>query len=346
MAEVLLYGNVQETVRKHSVLLNDISDLINQVLATKFTDQVLRSSAVGRAGVGLAVDDGGAQDVQFDNAIHYQIDGIEYYKALDAAVDISAECAGAGDTVAQGTSGALWLFVDRAGAVDGETADGTDDYASAVIALAQYSRSSQLPIANKVCVGVVQVTEGGSGAFTWGTDSITGETETYYSFHGLPGIESAIASLAAHTTATQITYGAGAIVLGTGVRVTLTGKAGVAFAGTDTVARGAVGAFLLYALADDTECLVTKGAAYASLTAAQEAVRDMAPNPLMPLLGVVYVEARKAAFVAGTSALDSAAYRVTYTRMGPGTLQTELGRGLSGEFSALDHLRYATIGRP
>lgn len=346
MAEVILHGNVAQTVTKHSALLNDISDLVNQLVARKFANQVTGSGGTGMAGCGLAVD-ASANDVQFDNAIFYTIAGQQYYKAIDAAIDISAECAGAGDTIALSGADAFWLAVDAAGNVDGETSHGAEAaFASEIIALAQYSLSAQLPIAGNCPVAVISVVEGGSGVFTWGTDSITDETEVYYSFHGLPSIESAIASLAAHSTASQIAYGAAVIVLGTGVRVTLTGKAGVAFAGTDTVARGKTGAFLLYALADDVECLVTKGAAYDNLVAAQAAVRDMAVNPLMPLLGVVYVEAKLASFVAGTSVLSSAAYTVTYTRMGPGALQLAQGQGGSGEYAALDSLRYAATGRP
>jgi hypothetical protein len=351
MSQVTLYGNVADTVKKHSALLNDISDRLNTLAARYFTNQVLGNDAAGTAGktgVSLDVDDGGAQDVEFNNGIFYQIDGQTYYKAADAAIDISAECAGAGDTVTTSKAGAFWLFVDKAGNVDGDTAEGAAQaHASAVIALAQYSiAANTLPPVGDVAVGVISVVEGGSGTFTWGTGSITDETELYYSFQGLPSIESAIASFAAHSTATQIAYGAAVIVLGTGVRVTLTGKDGVSFAGTDSVAKGAVGAFGLYALADDTECLITLTAAATSLQNAKDFVRDLAPNPLMPLLGVVYVEATRAAFVAGTSVLTSAAYTVSYVTHGPGANQVELGRGISGEFTALDHLVYAVTGRP
>ena len=292
----------------------------------------------GRVGVGMAVD-ASAQDVQFNNAIHYKIAGQTYYKDVDAAVDISAECVGAGDTVATSKAGALWMMVTTDGTVDGETDKAAQDYASAVLALAQYSiATNTLPVADHVPVGVIQVTEGGSGAFTWGTDSITAETETYYSFEGLPGIESAMASFALDAAAATITYGAVTFMLGTGVRVVATGKANVVFDDTTQVAVGKTGAYLLYALADDTEALVEVGAAYADLQTAKDAVRDLAPNPLMPLLGAIYVTARLNAFTPATTLLDLNGIDTEFVTYGVTTDRQEHGRSSGSTFTPIDEV--------
>ena len=47
MSQVALYGNVADTVKKHSALLNDISDFINLLQSTYLTDQVLLNDAAG-----------------------------------------------------------------------------------------------------------------------------------------------------------------------------------------------------------------------------------------------------------------------------------------------------------
>lgn len=352
MSVVNLSGNMAKTSKLQSALLNDISDVVNQILATHFTDHVYANDANGTAGIAGAdidIDDGGAQDIEANNGIFYMIGGATYYVATDAAIDISADFDGAGDTIATSGDGVMWVFVDTAGTYDGETNAAAQDYGSPVEALASYSiADNTLPISGKCPVGAVQVTEGGSGTFTWGDDSLSAETDTYYSFQGVPQVTSAMASFAAHTTTSQIAYGAATIRLGTGTVVTLTGKAGVSFAGTDAVSSGSIGAFGLYALADDTEALVTLSTdAGANLNAARETVKALAPNPLLPLLGVVYVEAKKATFTAGTSLLDSAAYKVTYDTIGPGSNQFEVGRGGSAQFTALDSLFYVSgAGRP
>ena len=64
-----------------------------------------------------------------------------------------------------------------------------------------------------------------------------------------------------------------------------TGKANVTFNSSTAVSRGSVGAYLLYALANDTEACVTQSSTHADLQTAKDAIRDMTPNPLLPLLG-------------------------------------------------------------
>lgn len=320
-------------------LVNDLARTQNIQTSTIHANQVLRNDGTGtagRTGVDIAAD-ANAEDVQFDNAIWYQINGQTYYKAVDAAVDISAECVGAGDTISTSGSGTLWLFVNTAGTVDGDTANGSaENESSAIATLAQYSIASNTlpPGADDVCVGCIQVTEGGSGAFTWGTDSIAAETETYYSFEGLPGIEAPMDSFALDAGAATFTYGAVELVLGSGTRVAATGKANVSLNGTDTISRGSTGAYLFYVLADDTEIAVLQSASHANLQAAKDAVRDLTPNPLLPLVGVIYITARKQDFVAGTTNLDAAGIDTEFVTYGPGTNQVEHGRDALGSFFA------------
>ncbi len=345
MARRNLIGGLWKTMEVVLELVNDIALQLNTMEATQGADQVLGhdesgSGVDGRTGCNMVID-ASAQDVQFDNAFFFQIAGQKYYKAVDAAVDISAECVGAGDTISTSGDGTLWMFVNTAGTVDGDTANGTaENEASPIATLAQYSIASNTlpPGADDVCVGAVQVGEGGSGAFTWGDDSISAETQVFYSFENLPGIESALASFTIGSAKTKITYGAADIVLGTGVRVVATGKVDVAFNGTTEVAIGAVGAYLLYILADDTEILIAATSTAANLQAAKDLVRDLTPNPLMPLVGVVYVVARLNAFTPGTTALNLNGIDTTYVTYGAGTNRQEHGRANGSTFTPIDEV--------
>ena len=346
MARRRLHGALFSTSKVHSELLNDLALQANLRAATTDADQVLRNDGAGTAGrTGVAIRvDSNAQDVQFNNAIWYQINQSVFYKAVDAAVDISSECStSAGDTVATSKTGAFWFYVDSAGAVDAESAATTQSYDSAVIALSQFSISSQtLPIADQCCVAVLTVTEGGSGAWTFGTDSITGETEIYHNVEGLPSIESEMASFALDANAATFTYGAATVVLASGVVVTLTGKANVVFNDTTTTANGKTAAYLLYALANDVEACVLLGSAYDNLQAAKDAVRDAAPNPLLPLLGVIYVTARSGTFVAATTKLDAAGIDTVFVTNGTGANRLEYGRSGGSQLTPVDDLQLPT----
>ena len=349
MARRTEYGALFETTKTVIELHNDIARQLNVIEATAGANQVLSNTGAGtagRTGCNIAVDSN-ANDVQFDIAFFYQVNGQKYYKAIDAAVDISAECVGAGDTIATSGDGTLWMFVNTAGTVDGDTANGTaEDQASPILTLAQYSIASNTlpPGSDDVCVGCVQVTEGGSGAFTWGTGSITAEGETYYSFEGLPGIESQLASFALDAAAATFTYGAANIVLGSGVRVVATGKANAVFNTTAAVAVGKTGAYLLYVLANDVEACVALGSAYASLQAAKDAVRNHTPNPLMPLVGVIYVTARLVAFTPATTKLDVNGIDTEFVINGTGANKLEYGRSNGSQHTPIDDISMPSAG--
>ncbi len=322
-------------------LINDMALRLNTEGADDGRDQVTRNDAAGtqgRTGVNMVIH-GSAEDVKFDNAAWYKIAGQDYYKAVDTAIDISVECAGAGDTITAAKAGAMWMFVAADGTVDGETDKPAADYASVVIALAQYSIATHtLPVADHVPVGVIEVLESAGGGFTWGDDSISAETQVFHSFEGVPGIESAMASFALDAAAATITYGAVTFLLGTGVRIVATGKANVVFLGTTVVAVGKTGAYLLYALADDVETLVTATSTANDLQAAKDVVRDLAPNPLMPLLGVIYVTARLNAFTPGTTNLDLNGIDTEFVTYGAGTNRQEHGRSSGSTFTAIDEV--------
>jgi len=337
-------GGIWKAARLLAELVNDLAAQANIQTSTIHADQVTANDGAGtagRTGCNMVVDNANAENVQWDNAFWFQKNGIEYYKAVDAEIDLSAEATAAGDTVAASGSGAFWGFVNTAGTPDFESNAAAQDFASAIIALAQYSLADNTlpPGSDDVACACIQITEVAGGGYTFGTDSITAETETYYSFQGLPAVESAMASFALDAAAATFTYGAADVVLGTGVRVVATGKANVAFTGTTQVARGKVGAYLFYVLADDSEVCLALGSAYSNLQAAKDAVRDAAPNPLMPLVGVIYVSARKQAFTPGTTLLDAAGLDVTFVTNGPGANQSEQGRAQLGTvFTAVDDI--------
>lgn len=280
---------------------------------------------------GLSVD-ANAEDVETDNAITIRVNGSIVAFAAQAAIDLSAlsiaTVPGAA-TISTSKAGAAWVFAHPDGTADVQTDITTATHTTAIIALSQYANPSIAtrllpPTSLHVPIGVVQVTEGGSGAFTWGTDSITTETETYYSFAGRPGVLSAIASFAATGSAATFAYGAGKIVLGTGVYVALTGKTGVTLAGTN-IPPGGTGAWLFYALADDNEYAFQLGYQYTSLTAARTAVRNHTRNPLLPVIGVIYVKNNTASdFTPGTTNLDATNIHTTFDISAASTMNAAL----------------------
>ena len=202
---------------------------------------------------GLAVD-ANAYDIQMTNAVSLQVNGAPaVIPALVDPIDISALISAAA-TINTSQDGILWVFQNAAGVVAVEVDVTAADHDSEIIAWAQYSKPSRTlpPAFGMVPIGAVHVLEGGSGAFTWGTGSITAETEAYHDFAGLPEVLIRAASIALDTSAATFTYGAVTVRLGTGARIAATGKPNVVVPGSNVVA-GDVGAWLIYVLADDSE---------------------------------------------------------------------------------------------
>jgi hypothetical protein len=133
-------------------------------------------------------------------------------------------------------------------------------------------------------------------------------------------------------------------VLGTGVRVVATGKANAVFNTTAAVAVGKTGAYLLYILADDSEACVALGSAYASLQAAKDAVRNHTPNPLMPLVGVIYVTARLVAFTPATTKLDVNGIDTEFVINGTGANKLEYGRSNGSQHTPIDDISMPSAG--
>jgi hypothetical protein len=228
---------------------------------------------------GLSVD-ANPENTETDNTVFIRFaSGMTYSVAATAEIDISA-LTGGGDTVGLNKYGALWHFVDAAATIDVETSVATETSTSAIAALASYSTSTNtLPVlATQVPLGVVYLLADG-GAHTWGTTSITSQTETYVDFLGLPGVETSCASIALDAAAATFTYGAGVCRLGSGTRISYTGKANVALPTGTAVATGKTGAWLIYVLADDVEYAQQLGATYADLAPRKPPSRPQ-PEPV------------------------------------------------------------------
>ena len=126
------------------------------------------------------------------------------------------------------------------------------------------------------------------------------------------------ASLALDAGAATYNYGAATVRLGTGARISATGKVSGATIVGSNVATGATGAWLIYVLADDVEYALQLGNAYPSLASAQAAVANHTKNPMLALIGAMYVvNTSGSAFVPGTTFLDAAGVATTFETFGP-----------------------------
>ena len=290
---------------------------------------------------GLAVD-ANAEDIQMTNPVGIQVVGsapiVTPAKVDPIVIDTLLAQA---STITTSDHGILWVFQNVAGTVSVQVDKAAADHTSAIMAWAQYSKPALTlpPAFGAVPIGAVRVTEGGSGAFTWGTDSITGETEAYFDFSGLPEVLIR-GTISLDTSAATFTYGAVTIRLGTGARVAATGKVNVAITGSDVVA-GSVGAWLIYVLADDVEYALQLGEAYPTLLDAQAAVANHVKNPMLTLIAAMYVvNGTGGAFVPGTTDLDATDIGTTFETFGPThmNLQDDNGNELALTAAADEYL--------
>lgn len=314
-----LPGALRNLVINYNKLIDDVE---------KLRTRSLDNCVVSLLGAGLSVDTN-AEDVETDNAVTIRVAGQNYEISAQSAIDISTKT-GAGNTIAQGKADAAWVFANPAGSIDVQSSiTAAALQTSAIGGLARYSMATTTlpPTAigtNMIPIGVVSIVEGGSGTFTLGTDSLTAETEVYYDLKGRPVVITALASFAATGGATAtFAYGAGVVRLGSGTVVTLTGKTGVAFDALNatTVPAGKTGVWLLYTLADDVEiAMQLGGAGYASLADARAAVRAHNANPLLPVVGVIYIQNGSGAdFVPATTNLNVAGLTCTFDIVAAGT---------------------------
>ena len=306
-------SDVAELVTQHT-------NIVNYDLPYLTGNRVISNNGVG---AGLS-SDATAQDIETDNDILIQVGGSHFKFAAVAALDLSVSgslCTVPGAaTISTSKAGTAWVFAHPDGTLDAQTDITTAAWATAIASLAQYAAVTTatrlLPLsALHVPIGAVQVTEGGSGAYTWGTDSIAGETETFYDFITRPVVLTEAASLALDAAAATFTYGAGKGILGSGVYVSYTGKANVALPTNPagTISDKKVGAWLIYVLADDSEYAFQLGADYATLTAAQAAVKAHTRNPLLIWIGTMYVDNQSGSnFTPATTNLDAAGIKTTF----------------------------------
>lgn len=321
-------SSTMETTAQLNKAIADMATLRKALLT------LLRNQVIGITTASLSVD-ANAEDVETDNAITLLIEGVNVAFAAQGAIDLSTKSINA-KTIATSAAGAAWVYGKYDGTTDAQQAVNASSQTTAIAALAQYAVATNTlpPAAGMAPIGVVQVTEGGSGTFTWGTDSITAETETYYDLLKVPGVITPIATLALTAGAATWAYGAGVVRLGSNTVVSLTGKTGVTLTGATVIATGATGAWLIYALADDVEYTLQLGAAYANLKAARLAVEDHNVNPLLPVIGVLYVENNSGAdFTPGTTALDLTGVTATF----------EIASSITGTINASTDLTAALV---
>lgn len=325
---ITLVRELHDDAATNKTVLDELTSTINELITQFGADLVVPTGTVA----GLDIDDINAENVETNNTIVIRHNGLYYTISATAEADISALSA-AGATIAQAKHGIGWVFSNTAGTVDVEVDKDAQSYDTAIEAWSAYSTAANTlpPGTDDVCISAIHVEEGNSGTWTWGTDSISGETEAFHDFSGLPGIETALASFALEASSSTFSYGTATVRLGTGTRVAATGETGVTISGSN-VATTKTGAWLFYLLADDTAHAEQLGAAYASLSAAQTAVRDHTPNPMLALAGVIYVQNDTAGdFVPGTTNLDATDITVTFTKIGPAANWLEFGRAALGQ---------------
>lgn len=306
--------------------LNAARSALRQIATELSADKVLPHPASAVPHCTLAID-ANAENIQTGTAVIVRSDGRLYVVAADSEIDISAETAG-GDVISDDSFGVLWVYGERGGDTDVETPVTPQVATSLVQALAQNMPSP--PSAGAVPIGAVGVeVDTLGGDFTIGTTELddAAVTDTYYSLFDLPGVLSALASFALVADAATFSYGAATVRLGTGTVVTLTGEAAHAL-GAGTVANGLVGAWRLFALADDVVHATQLGGAYTSLEAAKDACRQARRNPLLPELGRIFIENESGAvFTAGTTKLDASGITATFQSLGP-RAQDVAGEGI------------------
>lgn len=294
-------SEVRALREEFNTLVDTDVEKVRKYVAHRFGDQVVQGVTAG----GLSVDTN-AQDVETDNAIIVRRNGNDYLFAAQAAIDISTLSAGAA-TLGTSKSGIAYVFALPAGTADVEVDKDAQDYATVIEAWTAWFNSANTlpPSSGAVPIGAIEITEGGSGLYTWGTDSITAETEFYYDFVGKPAVETAAASFAIDASAAKVAYGAGIGRLGSGIRVSYTGKTAVVLTGSN-VADGGTGAWLLMILADDSERMVQLDNDYGDLATARAAVRDYRKHPYLIHAATLYVVNRSGAnFVPATTLLSA-----------------------------------------
>ena len=299
---------------EHNKVIADLAAIL--AFLNKPLDSVVNVEFVATASCDLAVDDGDDADLETNRDVVASYRGQLFTVLTDAAIDVSA-ILGTGKTIGSDQFGVIWVFGNKTADVALAVPAAAQTELTDIAALAQ--NMPNVPTEGDVPIACLMI-EADTSVWEWGhtTDGEIGpdsDTETYYNLLNLPYITSAMASFALDAAASTFTYGAAVAVLGTGVALTITGKANVAFpAGERTViVTGKTGAYILYALADDDEIPVQIGAAFADITVARAAVDALNTNPLLIELGRIYITNDSGTnFTPATTNLDTTGITVVF----------------------------------
>ncbi len=344
----------QELIADHATNKTVIDELIatQNEMISQFGQNRIVQSAVPGAGVGLAIHGGSLEDMLTANIITISVNGAEIPIAVDTQVNIS-DLTAFGDTIAQNKHGTLAVFAKSDGTFDVESIKEVADYTTLLDSLASYCHSAvitaYLVAQEAVCVGFVHVQEDNSAAFAWGTDSLGGETANNYYDSGVkPSIITEIGSFAEVVSASTFSYGVGVVVLGDGTRIALTGESAIVSEVGTLISDGAVGAWVVYALANDTVIAKQLGAAYGNVATANAAVRDMLPHPYLPIIGWFTVDNGSGIdWTMGTENFDDSGVDAVFTIVGVGANHQEIGRAALGQPNqVIQNASAPTLGSP
>lgn len=292
---------------------NQITDLevLRKISKLLLRDRVQPGDAA-LGGIGLDIDAAGTvPDAETNTAVMVMFNGDPYLFGAQATIDLSAKTCG-GDTIAD--FGVIYVYADLSTATAGTDAETpvTAQGAGITSALLAWGQLPPAPPAAHLClVGAILLDA--SSAFTIGTTNLDAATDTYFDFVGVPGVVKVLASLiiAASANKEKFDYGAGSARLGTGTVIALTGETDHAL-GAGTVADGLFGAWVIWALADDSVVATQVAGNYNSLQAARDGVADMVEHPYLAYIGTIFIENKSGStFTADTTALDGAGITTT-----------------------------------
>jgi hypothetical protein len=319
-------------VQEHNKVITDLETLrvaladTNDQLRILLGHQMMAKNAIVPGfPAGLDVDDANAENVETNAIVYVRYNGVIVKIPADDELDTNVGVTGS-STVADTKYACLWIYAD-AEAPTVCTCEASHPGASAAettaigglrwLDSAHYQRNpGEIPIA------VVQIQEAGAEApFTWGTHSITAETEAYVDFVGSPGVVNDVAGIIVTAGgSTTWAHGIGGVVLGSGVYVALTAQTALPVASNKAaVATTKSCALMLYVLADGQAEALQISTADASHAAALATAKSEVGNPYLACIGYLIVDnASGANFTPGTDAWNTSGVTTTIYTLGEG----------------------------
>ena len=280
---------------------------------------------------GLDTDDASGTDVETNAITYVRYNGVNVTIPIDIAILTDAGTIGvtASSLVGQAKLGCLWIYAEalaaatcgcEAGHPGATSAENTTAGALRWLDSDHYQRN-----AGEIPIGVVTLTEGGSGPFTWGTGDMTGETDAYVDLVCTPGVINDVADIIV-TAGDNVTWahGAGGVILGSGVYLPLTAQTALPVATNGAaIADGLSGALMLYVISDGVGEALQLSTADASHAAALATAQAEVGNPYMACIGFLIVDnASGAAFTPGTDGwADTGITTTIYTVTGEGSFK-------------------------